>query len=289
MPTMRASEPVLLQQQTALARFGEFALTSENLGAILQEACRLVCAGLQADLAKVMELQPDGRTLLVRAGVGWKPGVVGNATSIARDDSSDGEALRTQEPVICVDVHEDRRKPAEFVVEHGVQSFVNVNILTPAGGPSYGILEVDCLNSREFTQEDIDFLRTYANLLAVVVQRLKVNAELQRRAEENERLLRELQHRIKNNLQILTSLIHFQARRTADSGARDELRKIGERIHALSLVHEKLHLAGRVDSVDLGAYLCDIARSLVHLHEGSKGVIRLASETQRIEVTPDSQ
>jgi two-component sensor histidine kinase len=278
----------LLEQQTALARFGEFALTSEDLGAILQEACRRVCEGLRTDLAKVMELQPDGRTLLVRAGVGWRPGIVGVATSVAADQSFDGEALRSQEPVLCKSLTgENREKVAPFVRDHGIVSFVNVNILGRPDETSYGILEVDCLEPREFTRDDIDFLRTYANLLAVVVQRLRINAELMRRAEEKDQLLRELQHRIKNNLQILTSLVNFQSRRSTEPTVRNELGKIAQRINALSLVHEKLYVTGQVDHIELGGYLSDIARSLLRVHEGGGRTVRLFSDTERIDAAPE--
>src|ERR1700688_2846814 len=82
----------LLRQQTTLARFGELALRSDNLDEILTEACRLAGEALGTDLAKVVELQEDGETLLVRAGVGWKPGVVGEATLKATEDSSEGHA-----------------------------------------------------------------------------------------------------------------------------------------------------------------------------------------------------
>ena len=74
----------LLRQQTILAKFGELALKSNDLGEILTEACRLVGEALGTDLAKIVELQGDGHTLLVRAGVGWKPGVVGKVTSRRR-------------------------------------------------------------------------------------------------------------------------------------------------------------------------------------------------------------
>src|SRR3954447_12257183 len=94
----------LLRQQTALARFGELALRSDNLDEILTEACRLVGEALGTDLAKVMELQDDGETLRVRAGVGWKPGVVGKATSKAADRTSEGHALKTGRPMISPDI-----------------------------------------------------------------------------------------------------------------------------------------------------------------------------------------
>ena len=96
----------LLRQQTILAKFGELALKSDDLDEILTEACRLVGEALGTDLAKVVELQEDGHTLLVRAGVGWKPGVVGKVTIQAEDDTSEGMALKTGEPMISPDIGE---------------------------------------------------------------------------------------------------------------------------------------------------------------------------------------
>ena len=68
-----ADEAALLRQQDVLATFGELALRSDDLDEILNEACRLVGKALGTDLAKAMELQEDGITLFVRAGVRWKP------------------------------------------------------------------------------------------------------------------------------------------------------------------------------------------------------------------------
>ena len=99
----------LLRQQTILARFGELALQSDDLDEILTEACNLIGQALGTQLAKVMELQADGKTLLVRAGVGWKPGVVGEVTIEATEDSSEGYALRTGEPMISPDIAKETR------------------------------------------------------------------------------------------------------------------------------------------------------------------------------------
>ena len=63
----------LLRQQTALARFGELALRSDDLDEILTEACRLAGEALGTDLAKVVELQEDGKTLVVRAAWAGSP------------------------------------------------------------------------------------------------------------------------------------------------------------------------------------------------------------------------
>jgi hypothetical protein len=82
----------LLARQTGLARFGELALRSDDLAQILHDACRMAAAGLGTDLAEILELRPDGSTMLVRAGVGWQDGVVGKVTPEADKGSSEGYA-----------------------------------------------------------------------------------------------------------------------------------------------------------------------------------------------------
>jgi len=174
----------LLRHQTALARFGELALKSDHLDEILTEACRLVGEALGTDLAKVVELQADGETLLVRAGVGWKPGVVGIATISVTTDSSEGHALRTGAPMISSDIAtETRFKYAPFLIENGVRAVANVPIIGGRGKSPFGILQVDSRQPREFTETDTAFLRSYANLLAATVDRLRIGEALHRSHE----------------------------------------------------------------------------------------------------------
>ena len=168
----------LLRQQSVLAKFGELALTSDDLDEILTEACRLVGEGLGTDLAKVMELQASGDTLLVRAGVGWKPGVIGLATVTATSGSSEGHVLTTGEPTISSDIeHETRFYYAPFLKENGVRAAVNV-IIRGHSAPPFGVLQVDSRLPRNFTDDDTKFLGNYANLLAGAVDRYKSRAAL---------------------------------------------------------------------------------------------------------------
>ena len=94
----------LRKQVATLAEFGNAALRVDDIGALLQEATRLVSDAIEVDLVKVLELLPDGQTMLLRAGVNWAPGVVGRATIAANEGSSAGYALQTGEPVICENV-----------------------------------------------------------------------------------------------------------------------------------------------------------------------------------------
>lgn len=176
--TADSHHQAMLRQQAALAIFGELALRSDDLDEILREACRLAAEALGTDFSKVVELQPDGKTLLVRAGVGWKPDVVGRITLTAEDDTSEGHALSTGEPVVSPDVAtEVRFRYAPFLLDNGVRAVANVIIIGGHGKPPFGILQIDSKTPRHFTENDILFLRSYANLLAAAVDRIGLVAE----------------------------------------------------------------------------------------------------------------
>ncbi|MDN3566796.1 PAS domain S-box protein [Paeniroseomonas aquatica] len=190
----------LLRQQTVLARFGEFAIKSDDLDGILTEACSLIGGALGTDLAKVMELREDGETLFVRAGVGWKPGVVGEATVKASDHTSEGHALKTGRPMISPDIAEERRfSYPPFLTENGVKAVANVPIIGKEGEPPFGILQIDSREPRRFTDADTAFLRTYANLISAAMDRLRATEDLRdrearlRRSEERFRRVSEIE------------------------------------------------------------------------------------------------
>ena len=182
----------LLKQQTVFARFGELALKSDDLDQILTEACRLAGEALGTDLAKVVQLQEDGKTMVVRAGVGWAPNVVGVATITAAEDTSEGHCLRTGEPMISPDIAKERRfKYPQFLIENGVRAVANVIIIGGHDRPPFGVLQIDSRVPREFTESDTLFLRSYANLLAAAVDRIRVTNEGRNKEEQLRLMLQE--------------------------------------------------------------------------------------------------
>lgn len=175
-----AGRDEMMMRQRALADFGDFVLDHEGLDEILNEGCRLVAVALGADLAKVIEIERETETGLVRAGVGWRPGVVGRERVSLTERSSEAFAIEQAEPVITNDIlREDRFEFPPFLRDHGVIALVNVPILLPGRRP-WGILQVDAREPREFDQNDIEFLKTYAMVLGPVIDRLRDATERKR-------------------------------------------------------------------------------------------------------------
>lgn len=178
---------ILLRRQKILADFGDFALQSEDMDAVLHEACRLVGEAMETGRAKVLEIAKDGESLLVRAGVGWGPGIVGHVSLPMSERSSETYSIKERKPVITKDVRmEDRFEVPDFMKKAGVAALANVPILLP-GGNAYGLLQVDATEPREFDQNDTEFLRTYATILGPVIDRLFKLRDL-RSSEERFRL-----------------------------------------------------------------------------------------------------
>lgn len=162
----------MAKRQQVLADFGEFALRSDDLDAVLTEACRLVGDALGTGRSKILEIDQTGRSLLVRAGVGWDQGIAGRLRIPMDERSSETFAIRAGEPVISQDASKDERfELPPFMRQAGVRSLANVPISLPGGRP-YGLLQVDAIEPRAFDEEDTRFLRTYAMILGPVIDRL---------------------------------------------------------------------------------------------------------------------
>lgn len=81
--------------------------------------------------------------------------------------------------------------------------------------------------------------------------------------EEREWMLREIHHRVKNNLQIITSLLHSQATFLKDRVAQTAIRESRNRVHAMALIHQKLYQSNRLSSIPMGEYIHEIIDYLI--------------------------
>ncbi len=103
----------------------------------------------------------------------------------------------------------------------------------------------------------------------------QVNARLARSLDEKEVLLREIHHRVKNNLQIVSSLLQMQAQQTADEALRETLRESQNRVRSMALVHERLYQSRDLAKVNFAEYLRSLAGSLYRSYRANLERIRL--------------
>lgn len=275
----------LLRRQRILAEFGDFSQCSDDLDEVLTRACDLVGEALGTDLAKVLEMEEEAGTLFVRAGVGWQPGVVGEVRLPMGERSSETYAINKGEPVACADINKEERFVfPEFMKDAGVVGIVNVPIFLHGHRP-FGLLQVDSRSPWTPNDADIEFLRTYTTILGPVIDRLHKVHALRLATDRNETLLRELQHRIKNNIGAIMSLVQMQIGRAKSDDARQELTIVADRIEALRLVHELVYVSRNTDQLALRPYATQLLEGLLPFYVDHP--IRLETHIDEIQISSD--
>jgi len=264
-----------LRQQQLTADYGRFALATLDLSTLLQEATRMCALGLQSEYCKLLEYLPDQREFIVRAGVGWKAGIVGHARTGADQESPAGFAFQTGKPVISNHLSaETRFRTPVLLVEHGVKRAINV--LIQGDGERFGVLEVDSPTEGRFTDADLAFMLGFANLLGIAIDRqraeqaLRVSESrarakellLEQTLEHQEVLTREISHRVKNSLTIVSSLLGMQARASAQPEVERALEDAQSRVQTIAQVHDRLWRAHEVHTINLAEFLAELIEHL---------------------------
>lgn len=90
--------------------------------------------------------------------------------------------------------------------------------------------------------------------------------EVEQRVLEKDLLLRELQHRVKNNLQLITAMIRMEARNLPDGVTGERFDRLAGRVDALALLYRSLSDDDKGESIDLGVYLSEIASAVMRAH-----------------------
>ena len=219
---------VRLRQQSAIAQLGQQALLGIPVSTLMDECLSLVCQTLEVEYCQVWELLPDGNTLKLRAGVGWRDGLVGHTQIDASANTQVGYTLQLRQPVVVEDLHSETLwQRAPWLHDHNIISGISAIIgaasstgkgggerergragerekastfltglsihlhrltkapvtpspphpLTPSPQP-FGVLAAHTSRRRVFSDSDVDFLQSVANVLAGAMQCHQVAQDL---------------------------------------------------------------------------------------------------------------
>jgi two-component sensor histidine kinase len=271
-----------LEQQAALSNFGMEALKSSSVADLLDEAAKTAALGMRASLSKILEYRKIENDLFIRAGVGWRAGVIGEVSFGADMESPAGYAFHTGSPVISnhLEGEEQFRTPL-LMIEHGVKRAINV--LITYGGGRWGVLEVDSSSAGEFEAADLAFLQGLANFVGVALDRQVAEDRLSQALDYQKLLVQEASHRVKNSLAILSSLLKMKAKSSKTPKEADALSDASDRVIAVARTHDRLWREAGGGTIDLRALLTELCETLSEQLENLD--IRWSSD--EIEAAPD--
>lgn len=250
-----------IRQQQILSELSVRALQSGSFEELLNETVRLSAEGLDASLSKVLRLMPDRKNFLVVAGHGWAADTIGKELIGADSASPAGYALATGKPVISNHLDQEQRfRTPELLVKYGVKRAINV-IIQGEGAP-FGVLEVDSRYPGEFSESDLPFLQGAGNIIGMAIERRRYENQLRALLDHQQSLLREVNHRVKNSLQLVASMLRLQVAGVDDEVAKQLLSDAQARVMAIARAHERLYKTADFTHLDLGVYLSEVGTDL---------------------------
>ena len=180
---------VHIRRQAVVAELGKMALRGEAISTLMGRIVDVVAKTLSVEYCKILELLPDQNVLLLRAGVGWHEGLVGKAVVPAGRDTQAGYTLQTDGPVIVENLlTEQRFSGPPLLHEHHIIS--GSSVIIQGSARPWGVLGIHTSQQRLFTQDDVNFLQSIANILAEALE-LKDSVDELRQSEKKFRGLLE--------------------------------------------------------------------------------------------------
>ena len=124
-------------------------------------------------------------------------------------------------------------------------------------------------------------------LLTDITEQKQVDDKIRASLHEKEILLKEIHHRVKNNLQIISSLLNLQAGKVKDAHTIQALRESQLRVRSMALIHEKLYQSESMAKIDFGGYVKSLALDLFRSYQRGLGKVELKIEVDEVELELD--
>ncbi|HEX3013216.1 MAG TPA: histidine kinase dimerization/phosphoacceptor domain -containing protein, partial [Methanobacterium sp.] len=155
----------------------------------------------------------------------------------------------------------------------GVFSVMDVPIWLE--GKLLGVLCHETFKIRHWTFEEQDFASSIAHLISLgfeASKRKEAEENLKASLKEKEILMKEIHHRAKNNLTIISSLLNLQSRHINDKEALGVFKESQNRARSMALIHEKLYRSDDLRKIDFGEYIRSLTIELFHSYRTSSGI-----------------
>ncbi|MDZ7968131.1 MAG: PAS domain S-box protein [Nostoc sp. DedSLP03] len=219
-----------------------------------------------------------------------------------------------------VEYYQGRKRAIANIYEAGLtdchirlleQFEVKANLVVPIllevssqnpGSHIWGLLIAhQCSGFREWEENQLDLLDRVTVQLAIaiqqssilaqaqteLVQRQKAQIKLKTALAEKEVLLKEVHHRVKNNLQIVSSLLQLQSQTLKDPEIIKVLRESQNRIESISLIHKNLYTSANIGQIDVADYINNLAASLLISYQICPGKISLETDIDSVSLNVD--
>ena len=205
--------------------------------------------------------------------------------------------------MVVADALQDERFARNALVtdDPGIRFYAGVPLRTTGDLALGSLCVIDHVPRHDFGDEEKAILRDLAAMVMheiearhaadvaarEIEERRKAERALAGALEEKETLLREIHHRVKNNLQSLWGLLQIEKSKLADGHARERMDAVSQRISVMGSIHQQLYTSPNLARIDLATHVEELCRGLMDLH-GRHDRVRILIEADPLECTLDT-
>lgn len=269
-------------QQAIVAEVGQKALLGIDSEVLIENIVTMVSRCLQVDYCKLLEkrlCEPDRLTVAIAETKANKQYI-----KTAQSHQIYSFILSNPLPTISDQNHSPN---SDLETPYQIYNYPHINgisIPIESHNSCYGILGVYTTEIREFLQEDVHFLQSVANVFATAIERKQAEDKLMNSLQEKEILLKEIHHRVKNNLLVVSNLLEFQSDYTDNLEVIELLSDSQQRIQSMALIHEKLYKSTGIDCINFGDYLNDLVEQLFASYSTEAHQVELELDIEPVEL-----
>ncbi|MBD2206713.1 GAF domain-containing protein [Calothrix sp. FACHB-1219] len=281
---------------------------SLNLDAILTTAVTEVRQTLQADRVAVYQFNPDwsGHFIVESVTPGWLELVQPNIQKVWVDtylQETQGGRYKNHESFAVADIYTIGHQDCHIALLEQFQARAYAIAPIFSGDDLWGLLAVYQNSApRHWLPWEMELLQHIANQLAIAIQQSglyqQLQIELQERQQieeqiraslkEKEVLLREVYHRVKNNMQMVSSLLNLQASTIDDPTVLKLLTESQRRVKTMALIHERLYRSENLARIHFASYVEKLVKDIVRSYTSNKASIRISLDVSDVELDLDT-
>lgn len=175
----------------------------------------------------------------------------------------------------------------------GIRSLVSILLVIDEQVIGFMNFSSDMPNS--FNEENIEVLKVVSNQLAVAVYQAQLQEKiaehsrnLQNSLSEKEVLLKEIHHRVKNNLQVISSLLYLNSKKIKDKETQELFKDSQNRVKSIALVHERLYQSKDLGKIDFKEYVSRLANDLFRSYAMNQTLVKLSLNINNIFISIDT-
>ncbi len=237
---------------------------------------------LHFDVGTIHLGDDDARWAYLRYATGVPDTVVEAIRELPLDEAPYAGFLLEPSPLF-LDGREASRVP--HVAELGLESLAVVPLYRY--DELIGALNVGSFKRHNFSQTEKELLIAIGNEVGVVIAKLRADELIRAALNERETLLKEIHHRVKNSMQVISSLLSLQAAKAAPE-AIEVLNESQKQIRSMALIHEKLYRSSSLAEIDFADYVESLIDELLRMYNVPLGAITITVDIENVQLGVDT-